>query len=113
VEKVTQVYPLFYLIKTNGLPTVLNLNLSYEKGFKAYNLNCSQGFDCVVKAFLAPIFEKEIASHVIVDNWANGWVLKPNENQIAIVFVPEYFQFLGFLLIFFIFLLLFFHHKTK
>lgn len=113
VEQFSKVSPLFYLVKTNGQPTVINLNLSYEKGFRAYNLDCSQGLACIIKAFFAPLFEQDLGSHVLVNNWSNGWILNPNQSQIAVIYVPQYFEYIGLLLIVFIFASITIHHKTK
>jgi hypothetical protein len=75
------------------------LNLSYEKGFRAYYLNCASSITCALKESLTPFFAKEIPEHVLVNNWANGWLVT-NGNQIAIIFLPQYFEYLGFIVLF-------------
>jgi hypothetical protein len=99
IEKVTKYSSAFYLVVTDGHPTIVTLNLSYEKGFRAYYLNCSSRLSCILKGSLAPFFTKEIPEHVLVDNWANGWLVNKG-NQIAIVFLPQYLEYLGFMLLF-------------
>jgi len=94
-----KINPLFYLVKTNSTPSVISLNNSYEPGFRAYYTDCFEGISCGFKAFFAPFFGKEIKNHVLVDNWANGWIV--NGNNIAIIFIPQYLEYLGFVLILF------------
>lgn len=99
IEKVTKYSSAFYLVKTNGNPTIVNLNFSFEKGFRAYYLNCSSNFVCTIKASLAPFFTKEIPQHVLVNNWSNGWLVNGGD-QIVIIFLPQYLEYLGFILLF-------------
>lgn len=89
--------PDMYLINTNNKPMILNLNYSYEPGFKAYIVSCKSDIECFLKTLIAPIFDKEV-SHVLVNNWSNGWILT-SEQQVAIVFIPQYLEWLGFVII--------------
>lgn len=97
VEKVTKYNPASYLIETNGKPTVVSLYLSYETGFKAYSITCNGSISCFLQTKLAPFLGKEIKDHVLVNNWANGWIV--NDKNIAIIFLPQYFEYLGLLLL--------------
>lgn len=50
------------------------------------------------------LFGTKIQDHVLVNNWANGWVLpmndeRTNERTIFIVFWPQLLEFLGFALL--------------
>lgn len=109
--------PDFYLAKVSG-PTVLTLNESFEAGFKAYYVDCGSSLSCAIKTFLAPFYSSPVNQHILVDNWANGWVINspdtsdPNA-KIAIVFLPQYLEYLGFALLIFIFGYLILHIKTK
>jgi hypothetical protein len=99
IQRVIQYNSAFYRVVTDGNPIILNLNLSYEKGFRAYYLNCASSITCALKESLTPFFAKEIPEHVLVNNWANGWLVT-NGNQIAIIFLPQYFEYLGFIVLF-------------
>ena len=37
--------------------------------------------------------------HVLVNNWANGWKIDDQTNNITIIFWPQYLEFLGFALL--------------
>lgn len=72
-------------IRTLENPVII-LSQSFEPGWKAY--------------VGAPFFGKEIKDHVLVNNWANGWILKTSElsttySKLTIVFLPQYLEFLG------------------
>lgn len=97
IKKITKYNSAFYVVATDGNPTIVNLDLSFEKGFRAYYLNCNSNFSCFIKGSLAPLFDKEIPQHVLVNNWSNGWM--GNGNQVAIIFLPQYLEYLGFVLL--------------
>ncbi|MGB9883647.1 MAG: hypothetical protein ACPLRN_04025, partial [Microgenomates group bacterium] len=50
------------------------------------------------------IFGQEIKDHVLVNNWANGWLIdnqtikQLNNSTIYLIFWPQYLEFLGFLI---------------
>ncbi|MBI2051841.1 hypothetical protein HYT33_03720 [Candidatus Roizmanbacteria bacterium] len=80
------------------------LNQSYNLGWKAY----ANG--------------KELKNHVLVNNWANGWILDPstiqqyNNMTIRLVFLPQYLEFLGFGLLTIVFMALLWYtmgHETS
>jgi hypothetical protein len=106
-----KINPLFYLVTTAGKPGVVNLNNSFEPGFRAYYTDCFDQVSCGFKAFFAPFFGQEVKNHVLVDNWANGWIV--NGKNITIIFVPQYLEYLGFALIVFIFTYLGLRLKSK
>ncbi len=44
---------------------------------------------------------KPLKTHVLVNNWANGWVLENEEpDKIVFIFLPQYLEYFGFLLLF-------------
>ncbi|HYM65307.1 MAG TPA: hypothetical protein VES68_02380, partial [Candidatus Sulfotelmatobacter sp.] len=108
----TNINPLAFIAKTDGNNTILALNYSFESGFKAYSIGCSNTVSCFVKSFFAPFYATELKNHVLVDNWANGWLTEGNK-QVAIIFLPQYFEYFGFLLILFTFAYLFLHLRHK
>ena len=36
--------------------------------------------------------------HVLINNWANGWVLKENTNEVLIIYLPQFLEYAGFAL---------------
>jgi hypothetical protein len=60
---------------------VLRLNQTYHDGWNAY------------------INNKKIENHILVNNWANGWILDDTKGDIKIVFWPQYLEYLGFFLV--------------
>jgi hypothetical protein len=83
------------------------LNQAYQPGWKAYMLKDQKSNlkDQIQRAFPS-IFGEEIKDHVIVNNWANGWIindgLTTNDQRpttIAIVYLPQYLEYLGFSLL--------------
>jgi hypothetical protein len=89
------------------------LNQAFEKNWKAYfSETCNvKSITCKIKnifnLFFPFIFGKEIKEHVLVNNWANGFILPSNTKlltsntnkfNIIIVFLPQYLEFLGFLM---------------
>ncbi len=79
---------------------VLVLSQSYDTGWKAYQCQMSN-----VKCQILPmVFGREIKNHVLVNNWANGWVLnnssfQPPASSLVILYLPQYLEYLGFLLL--------------
>lgn len=62
---------------------VLVLSSAFEPGFKAYQNG---------------LFGKELAQHVVVNGWANGWILNPNSsNNVYIVYLPQLLEYVGLL----------------
>lgn len=72
---------------------VLVFPQSFDKNWVAY-----QATNQVSR--IVPFLGQKINSHVLVNNWANGWVLEETNNDpIVIVFWPQYFEYFGFLLL--------------
>jgi hypothetical protein len=89
---------------SNQEPITLTLSQSYDKGWKAYSMTNSQWpvINSLIHTFPF-VFGKEIKEHVKANNWANGWVLdnqelRKNDQQLVIVYLPQYLQYTGFLL---------------
>ena len=102
-----QLNPAMYLVTTDGKPLILTLSYSFEKGFKAYPISCADRVSCFVKTLLAPIVVEELP-HVLVNNWKNGWIvgnsnLEVRSSKFAIVFLPQYLEWLGFVIILIVF----------
>ena len=97
VDKVIKYNPDTYYVKASNAPTLVTLDLSFEKGFRAYEIKCSGNLSCFLASTFAPLFGKEIKTQVLVNNWENGWITEGG--QIAIVFLPQYLEYFGIVLI--------------
>jgi len=91
---------------------VLTLNQAYEKNWRAYTV--SKTISGPPFSYLAPLFGTELTNHVLVNNWANGWLLNNitikqfnNFDSIIIIFLPQYLEFLGFAILILTFLYIF------
>lgn len=94
-------------VKVYKIPYYYLKNIKFvSKNLKKYDqiLYLSQAFHDGWKAYEGSIFGKELTDHVLVNNWANGWRLRPAElgfgdpkgANIVIIFWPQYLEFLGF-----------------
>ena len=104
VENFTVSHPneTYYLIKGLKGSQALILSQSYDEGWKAYQISLSNGPLKFLQTTFPFIFASEIKNHVLVNNWENGWALDLNvdkNSEIAIVYWPQYLEFLGFLII--------------
>jgi Trk-type K+ transport system membrane component len=113
------------------------LNLLYQSfhpGWKLYQIqNEKLKIKNWINTYFPFLFGKEIKEHVIVNNWANGWMISPNikgltsntnnqNNQMfdvrslkfVAIFWPQYLEFIGFglLVVGFLFIL-FYRRKIK
>ncbi|MFH0979892.1 MAG: hypothetical protein V1803_03035, partial [Candidatus Roizmanbacteria bacterium] len=68
----------------------ITLYQGYDTGWKAYYIK-QNNFFSINFPFL---FGQEIKEHVLVNNWANGWLI--NNGTILIIFWPQYLEFIGF-----------------
>jgi len=100
---------------------IIYLSQSYHPGWKTYlSETCNvEHITCkirnILNTFFPFIFGKEIKEHVLVNNWANGFILPSNTKlltsntnkfNIIIVFLPQYLEFLGVLLLIITFILI-------
>ncbi len=94
----------------NGKCTLV-LSQSYDNGWHAYEVNSDWLTDSWYMKLIIPLFGKEIKSHVMVNNWENGWDLSKIKDQkskiseqnqpvtVAIVYIPQYLEYLGFVML--------------
>lgn len=74
----------------SGQTSTLVLSQAFDSGWLAYKSNNE----------LFPFLGQRIDSHVLVNNWENGWVLKPDEaGKMVLVFWPQYLEYFGFVLL--------------
>ncbi|MEK7559242.1 MAG: hypothetical protein AAB521_02980 [Patescibacteria group bacterium] len=96
----TKIVPSLYVAKNFDTNSVLVLSQAYDSGWRAYQINGKPNF---IKLALPFIFGKQIKNHVMVNNWENGWTLDKSsiingQSSIVIVYLPQYLQYLGFIL---------------
>lgn len=77
-------------------PGLIAFYKAFEPGWKAYKLEARSFLD----VFFPFINGKEIKEHVLVNNWANGWIIpaasdKRQAASITIIFLPQYLEFAG------------------
>lgn len=78
---------------------ILSLSQSYDKGWKAYELtNDEPGVGSFLRQIFPFFYGKELTNHLKVNNWANGWQTT-DEKEVAIIYLPQYLQFLGFFIL--------------
>ncbi len=101
-----KITPFIYQINLKGeTGGYLTLAQAYEEGWRAYKItNFQVPIFNFLKAYFPFIFGQELKDHSFVNNWANGWALRqgfgtPGANQIIIIFLPQYLEFLGFLVL--------------
>lgn len=87
------------IYKNNNVNNMKNYylihNNSYTTAWNAYVVhNQFQRF--------FPFFGRKLNEHVLVNNWANGWVLSEEDknSEIRIIFWPQYLEYIGFLIMF-------------
>lgn len=77
----------------------------FDPGWKAYKIttNSSQ-LTTNIKRVFPFLFGAELKNHVLVNNWANGWEIQGQGEsvkgkEIIIVFLPQYLEYAGFILL--------------
>ncbi len=71
---------------------ILILSQAFHSGWQAYEIKEK------IPSFLVPILGQRIKEHFLINNWENGWQLD-NQEEIIIIFLPQYLQYLGFFLL--------------
>ncbi|PIY72468.1 hypothetical protein COY87_00785, partial [Candidatus Roizmanbacteria bacterium CG_4_10_14_0_8_um_filter_33_9] len=79
-----------YEVQLNNKATVI-LYQSFHPGWVAYNVPTNNWMN----QNLAFLFGQKINTHVLINNWANGWLIEPETKNIVIIFWPQYLQYLG------------------
>lgn len=81
----------------NEEKNVIVYSQSFDSGWKAYSVKNNNWLSKAFPFF----FGKELKEHVLVNNWANGWVIPNsslilNHSSFIITFWPQYLEYLGF-----------------
>lgn len=101
--------PSLYIVDTqyairNTEDEILVLSQAYHQGWKAYVITQNAKRKTQMLSLFVPFLGKELKEHVLVNNWANGWILDSrypiHETKIVLIFLPQYLQYLGFFLLF-------------
>lgn len=102
---------LYYMNLKNEIKpdTILILSQSFNSGWTAYKVAKTDSFvRKFLNSYLPFIFGSKIKNHVMVNNWSNGWIIEEkidsSKQSIVIVYMPQYFEYLGFVIIFIIFI---------
>lgn len=98
----TQKNPTLYTAKIQQINKnrgLLTLFKSYDNGWHAYITQNKNIFT----EFFPFLSGKEIKQHVRINNWANGWIIEPTSknqtSEIIIIFLPQYLEYAGFVLL--------------
>ncbi|HZJ18085.1 MAG TPA: hypothetical protein VFD45_00505 [Patescibacteria group bacterium] len=87
---------LYIINSVQGENGTIILSQSYNPGWKAYLV---KDVNLFTKA-LPFLFGKEIKDHVLINNWENGWnITNFKEKSIIIVYLPQYLEYFGILLL--------------
>lgn len=88
-------------VREGGAGKTLVVAQQYHTGWKAFvQKQKPSGWDSFFPR-VAPFWTGDQMNHVRINNWANGWILPDNalqsaEQDIIILFLPQYYQYLGF-----------------
>lgn len=108
-KRVSVTHPNESLYKVTGLTSqdnqTLILSQSFDQGWKAYHIQQgaeNQGLKSIITTALPFVTGSPLKNHVQINTWANGWDLSGSEistdDQIILVYLPQYLQYIGFLL---------------
>lgn len=94
-----------YVVSPYPNSQYIALSQAYQEGWKMYQIkNYESGIMKYAAKTLPFLFGTEIKDHILVNNWANGWLLPTNNQQsqssLAIVFLPQYLEYAGFITLF-------------
>ncbi len=74
----------------------LILNQAYHSGWVAYKV----GNENALTDYFPFLFGTQLKDHVLVNNWANGWRIDSSDKgTVIIIFLPQYLEFLGFVVL--------------
>lgn len=96
---------LYYLkIITQFNSSTIVLSQSYDDQWKAYQVDNSKSkFITLLQSAFPFLFGKQLGTHVMVNNWENGWVINNDQSNgaknIVIIYLPQYLEYLGFFLL--------------
>ncbi len=76
-----------------------------EKDNKEKEVKVISNYQSFHQGWIAYLNNKKLENKVLVDNWANGWIVDENANinEVKFVFWPQYLEYLGFAMLIFSF----------
>ncbi len=82
----------------------ITLFLAYDPGWQLYKIANSQYPIANSQLVLPFLFSSPVGKHVEIDTWANGWELQNSQSsitndQFVIIFMPQYLEYFGFLIL--------------
>lgn len=94
--------PSTYLFTLSPTQQTIVLSQAYDSGWKAYTILNSQF--SILNFFyetLPFLFGKELTTHVLINNWENGWTttVQNGPQRIVLLFLPQYLEYVGFFLL--------------
>ena len=91
--------PYLYSLKARVLSEkgMLVLTQGFENGWKAYIVSNTQSQG--IARLFPQLGGKRIHEHVLVNGWANGWLIGQGTHSVVMVFMPQYLEYLGFLIL--------------
>lgn len=95
-----------YIINTTQaqkIPSNLLLYQAYDQGWFAYSFSSQPSF---FDQFMPFIGGKKLNTHFKLSNWANGWTIQNTQSYIVIVYMPQYLEYIGFILLLGVFIVM-------
>ncbi len=88
---------LYLVNKAPSYNAYVVLSQAFDSGWRLYAIKDSNW----LKVHLPFLFGEELKEHVLVNNWANGWIveelkIKNEKLKIVVIFWPQYLEYLGF-----------------
>ncbi len=88
-----------FVQENKGENQVLTYYTAYDPDWKAYEMkNLS-----FINSLFPNLFGTELKNHILVNNWANGWILNNSKSSqkpiyVIFLFIPQYLEYAGFAL---------------
>lgn len=82
---------------SNTNSRILTYYQGFDPGWRAYEVDSNSK----LKGKFPMIFGEKLDNHVLVNNWANGWIYDPNNtnpNSVKVIYLPQYLQYFGYIL---------------
>ncbi len=79
---------------------IISNNQAFEKSWKAFQISTGNSRLNGIQSTFPFLFGNEIKDHILLDNWANGWIIdNQSSSQTVFIFIPQYLEFFGFIFI--------------
>lgn len=94
---VTHAHPASYDVTIDSIndTNTLILSQAYNDSWKAYDIS---GLSPVKRLF-PWVFGRLLTEHYTVNNWENGWQISEHTSDVQIIFFPQVFQFVGYVML--------------